>query len=163
MKYCFKCGCKLENRYLNGEGEIPFCPTCNEFRFPIFSTAVSMVILSSDKTKVLLVKQYGKDFNRLVAGYVNKGESAEEALVREMAEEVGLIPTTMKFQLSKYFPKSNTLLFNFVVTVDSMDVKANEEIDSYAWYNVDDGLKALSGATLAKEFYRYFIDHYEDY
>lgn len=163
MKYCTECGTRLEKRFLNGEGDIPFCPKCNEFRFPIFSAAVSMVIVNEDKTKTLLVKQYGKDFNRLVAGYINKGECAEEALVREMQEEIGLTPASYKFQISRYFPKTNTLLFNFVVFVDDMNVIPNEEIDSWGWYDTDRALEALNGASLAKEFYKYFIEHFKEY
>ena len=138
---------------------IPYCPSCREYRFPIFSTAVSMVILNSDRTKTLLIKQYGKGFNRLVAGYINKGESAEEALVREMKEEIGIEPIEYHFQKTKYFPKSNTLLINFYLIVATMEVKPNYEIDSYAWYDVDKGLEALEGASLAKEFYNHYINN----
>ena len=53
MKYCVECGTKLEKRFLEGEGEIPFCPNCNEFRFPIFNCAVSMEVLNPDKNIVL--------------------------------------------------------------------------------------------------------------
>jgi len=71
MKYCMECGTKLETKYLENEGVIPFCPNCNEFRFPIYSCAVSMEVLNPDKNKVVLIKQYGRDFNVLVAGYIN--------------------------------------------------------------------------------------------
>ncbi len=159
MRYCYHCGCRLEEKYLKDEGMVPYCPCCKEYRFPIFSTAVSMVILNEDRTKTLLVKQYGKSFNRLVAGYINKGEAAEEALKREMLEEVGLVPIEYHFQKTKYFSKSNTLLINFYVIVSSMEVTPNYEIDSYAWYDVDKGIEALEGASLAKEFYTYYIEN----
>ena len=88
MKYCYECGTKLTEKFLENEGMIPYCETCQEFRFPIFSTAVSMEIFNPEKDKVLLIQQYGKKRNILVAGYVNKGESAEHAMVREVMEEV---------------------------------------------------------------------------
>ena len=45
MNYCMECGTKLELRHLENEGEIPFCSQCNQFRFPIFNTAVSMICI----------------------------------------------------------------------------------------------------------------------
>ena len=43
MKYCYECGQKLRMKELEHEGMIPFCDSCRKFRFPIFSTALSMV------------------------------------------------------------------------------------------------------------------------
>ena len=121
MKYCYECGTKLTEKFLENEGMIPYCETCQEFRFPIFSTAVSMEIFNPEKDKVLLIQQYGKKRNILVAGYVNKGESAEHAMVREVMEEVGLHVVEYKFNRSEYFEKSNTLMINFACVVDSED------------------------------------------
>lgn len=64
MKYCIECGAKLtEKECINfglSEGMIPYCPICNEFRFPVYNTAVSMVIFNADYSKSLLIQQYGK-------------------------------------------------------------------------------------------------------
>ena len=89
MEYCMECGTKLTERFLKNEGMVPFCEQCNAYRFPVFSVAVSMEVLHPDKDKVLLIKQYGKDRYILVAGYINKGESAEHTVVREVREEIG--------------------------------------------------------------------------
>ena len=52
----------------------PFCASCGEYRFPMYNVAVSMVVVNDENGQLLLVKQYGKDFFRLVAGYVNRTE-----------------------------------------------------------------------------------------
>ena len=44
MNYCMQCGSRLVTRHLDLEGDIPYCETCQELRFPIFNTAVSMVV-----------------------------------------------------------------------------------------------------------------------
>ena len=90
MKYCMHCGHKLDEKYLMGEGMVPYCPECQEFRFPVYNTAVSMIVMNKELDKVLLIKQYGRDSYILVAGYVNKGEDAEDAVKREIGEELGL-------------------------------------------------------------------------
>ena len=88
MKYCMHCGHKLDEKYLMGEGMVPYCPECQEFRFPVYNTAVSMIVMNKELDKVLLIKQYGRDSYILVAGYVNKGEDAEDAVKREIGEEL---------------------------------------------------------------------------
>ena len=79
MEYCSKCGNKLilKESFNCGisDGMVPFCTKCNEFRFPMFNSAVSSVIYNKDFSKTLLVQQYGRGVNILVAGYVNKGET----------------------------------------------------------------------------------------
>lgn len=72
MNYCYECGHKLVMKELEHEGRIPFCTSCRQFRFPIFSTAISMVTLNPKRDKLLMIQQYGKPNNILVAGYVNK-------------------------------------------------------------------------------------------
>ena len=76
MKYCNECGAELiEKECINfgiSDGFIPYCPVCNEFRFPKYNVAVSAVIFNPDYSKILLIHQYGRPRNILVAGYVNK-------------------------------------------------------------------------------------------
>ena len=107
MEYCMECGTKLKDRFLKNEGMIPFCEKCNAYRFPVFSAAVSMEVLSPDRDKVLLIKQYGRDRYILVAGYINKGENAEHTVAREVMEEIGLHVDEIHFEKSEYFPPSN--------------------------------------------------------
>lgn len=158
MKCCYECGTLLELKFLEHEGMIPYCNKCNEFRFPIFSSAVSMIITNMDESKFLLVKQYGKDFYRFVAGYINKGESAEEALERELMEEVSLKAISFKPLKTSYFGKSNTLMINYLVKVNDLNVKPNYEIDSYAWIDRNEVLKNLDEAKLASKFFEFYLN-----
>ena len=157
MAYCYKCGDKLIDKELEHEGIIPYCPSCKEYRFPFFSSAVSVIILDKERKKTLLVKQYHTNKYRLVAGYINKGENAEEALLREMMEELGVKP--IKYQILKtlYFDKSNTLMINYYAILDNYSVNPNYEIDEYAWVNVEDALDNLAEAKIALQFFNYYL------
>ena len=103
MSYCPECGTQLIRRHLENEGEIPYCEACKAFRFPTFNTAISTIVYAPGGKKLLLIKQYGKDRNILVAGYVNKGEFAEHALRREVREEIGLNVVSCCFNHSEYY------------------------------------------------------------
>lgn len=156
MNYCYKCGSRLilKECFNCGvsEGEVPYCEKCGEFRFPIFSVATSMIIYNKDFSKILLIKQYGRDFNVLVAGYVSKGEYLEETVRREVMEEVGLDVIDCKYNASRYFEKSNTLICNFIVQVSSENFTLNGEVDSAEWYNIKDAENAIKQNSLAESF-----------
>ena len=87
MHYCMQCGGRLELRRHESEGMIPWCESCGDWRFPVFNTAVSMIITNKAADRVLMILQYGKPTYIFVAGYVNKGEDAEAAAAREAKEE----------------------------------------------------------------------------
>lgn len=167
MKHCFVCGTKLIERRLESEGrDIPFCPSCRDYRFPIFNTAVSMVVCSPDKEKILLIRQYGGQEYILTAGYVNKGEDAEDAARREIKEETGLTVTSLHFNRSHYFPPSNTLMLNFTAVVSDTDVHANEEVDSWAWFSKEEARIRIRKNSLAEAFLLGWMDgkyHFPEY
>lgn len=158
MSFCIECGTKLELKELPNEGLIPFCKTCQTFRFKQYNVAVSMVVVSPDYKRVLLIEQYGKKRWILVAGYVNCGEAAEEACKRELMEEVSLSVKKLIFQKSKYFEKTNTLMLNYIVVADTEQVIPNHEVDSFKWFTVEEGRQQIAGGSLAEEFYLMFYE-----
>lgn len=159
MKYCMACGTKLEMKYLDSEGRnIPYCPACKDYRFPVFNTAVSMIVMNEARDRILLIKQYGRDSYILVAGYINKGEDAEDAARREVREEVGLNVSSVHFNHSHYFAPSNTLMLNFTVIVSDTDVHEDWEIDSYKWFSCEDARKNIRRPSLAQAFLDGYLD-----
>ncbi len=159
MKYCMECGTKLTTRFLENEGIIPYCDNCGQYRFKVFSTAVSMIVMNPDKDKILLIKQYGKPFYILVAGYVNCGEAVENTVIREVSEELGRKVTEYSYNRSKYFSPSNTLMLNFTCIVDSESLEdTNSEIDSAKWFTIQEALENIKENSLAEEFLRSYVE-----
>lgn len=162
MKYCELCGTKLAIKQIEKEGEVPYCPSCRKAMFPHFSTAVSMIVLSPDQKKILLIQQYGKKRNILVAGYVNKGEAVEEALQRELWEEIGCRCLAYRYMKSSYFARTNTLMLNFAIIADSMSLEGVDEteVDQARWYTFDEAARKVADASLAESFLLHFLAVY---
>ena len=158
MEYCMFCGTRLHDKELEGEGMIPFCDSCGEYRFSVFSTAVSMIVMNRARDRILLIKQYGRDRYILVAGYVNKGEDAEDAVCREIKEELGLRVTEYHFNRSHYFKPSNTLMLNFTAIVKDEEPHPNREIDSYSWFSVSEAREQIYKGSLAESFLLGYLD-----
>ncbi len=160
MKFCSECGTALEDKYLEKEGMIPYCLHCGQFRFPTFNTAVSIIVLNETEDKTLLIKQYGKDDYILVAGYINKGESAEHAVCRELHEEVGMEVIKLSFNKSAYFAKTNTLMLNYSCKVNGETLRYDkDEVDYAQWLTLSEARKQIKQHSLAQEFLEYFCDY----
>lgn len=97
QKHCFECGTALIEKELEEEGVVPYCPKCQQYRFPMYNVEVSMIVVDEETGKILLIQQYGKPSYILVAGYVNRGEAEEHAVVREVREETGLEVEHLRF------------------------------------------------------------------
>ena len=78
--------------------------------------------------------RYGKPSYILVAGYVNRGEAEEHAVVREVREETGLEVEHLRFNRTKFFEPSNTLMCNFTAFVRTAKaLHINHEVDRCKW------------------------------
>lgn len=159
MNYCMDCGGRLVLRPHEGEGrDIPWCESCRAWRYPVFNTAVSMVVMDEKKEKVLLIRQYGRPHWVLVAGYVNQGEDAEDAAAREIREELNMTVSSLRFNHSHYFAPSNTLMLNFTATVAEELPRPNSEVDDWSWFSVPEAREHIKPGSLAEAFLKGSFD-----
>ena len=158
MNYCMQCCGKLHMKRHETEGEVPFCDQCGDYRFPIFNTAVSMIVTNPARDKVILIQQYGRPFYILCAGYVNRGEDAEDAAVREVKEELGLTVEELRFNRSHYFAPSNTLMLNFTAVVRQEEAHPNWEVDRWRWFPLAEARKNIKPGSLAAAFLNGYLD-----
>lgn len=158
-KHCRTCGAALIEKELRGEGIVPFCSVCGEYRFPMYNVAVSMIVVNRQTKKILLIQQYGKPSYILVAGYVNRTESLESAAEREIKEETGMTVSELHFNRTRFFERSNTLMCNFTAFVDSdSEFCPNEEIDACAWFSYEEARKNIRPNSLAAYFLNTYLD-----
>ena len=157
-RYCPECGTEMHERELELEGAIPYCPTCEAYRFPRYNVAVSMIVVDESTGRILLLQQYGKPHWILVAGYVTKGEALENAVVREIREETGLTVSRFHFNRTRYYEPSGTLMCNFTAFVaDASELCTNHEVDAYRWFDPEDA-RANIKADVAKWFLESYLD-----
>ena len=151
--FCYECGEKLALVLHEEEGLIPFCKNCNEFRYPQFATAVTIVATNRNKDKILLAKHAGQDDYILFAGYVKKGETAEKTVTREFKEETKLNVVKLKYTSSRYRADKNLLLLNFIVVAENGDaVPDRREIAEVKWFDFDEALENVRKDSDAEAF-----------
>ncbi len=149
FSFCPQCGGKLEPKEIGDEGPVPFCGKCSRPFFS-FSYPCVLCIVTDGAGNFLLIKQgYVSEHHVCVAGYIKRGETAEEAAAREVAEETGLAAKSVRYLSSRYHPRSDNLMMGFAVRVERGDVSLSSEVDSAGWFDKDTARELLKNSSVA--------------
>lgn len=115
-RFCGHCATPLEHAH---DERALKCAACGHVVFPTINVAIIVGILDGER---LLVSRYAgarRGGYALVAGYVEIGETLEEALRREVMEEVGLNVKNIRYYTNQPWGFSQTLLVGFFADLDS--------------------------------------------
>ncbi|MFY9394505.1 MAG: NUDIX domain-containing protein [Halanaerobiales bacterium] len=151
FKYCTICGEKLIGKEIGDEGILPYCQSCQQPYFSIFNVSVLVAVMKDDK--VLLIKQNYVSQNNwvLVAGYIQKGETAEETVFREVEEETGLKARECKYIESYFHVKNEMLMLGFLVSVDDDRCVPGKEVDEINWFNINEAVDLIREGSTAQK------------
>lgn len=150
--YCPHCGEKLTKKEIGDEGLIPYCDTCKIPLWNMFTTCIICAVTNEYGEIVLLRQNYVSTTNYVcVAGVMKLGESAEETARREIKEEIGLDVETLEFVHSYPYEKKEMLMLGFHATVKKADFHISGEVDSVAWFPLEQATEKLRPGSIAWE------------
>ena len=136
--YCPKCGEKLTTKEAGDDGLVPFCVPCNRYYFDIFPSCVIVLVANEFDEVVLLRQSYLSDkYHTFVAGYMCVGETAENAAVREVKEEIGLDVDELSYAGTYWFGQKELLMIGFIARVKKAEFKLSSEVDRAHWANLE--------------------------
>jgi NAD+ diphosphatase len=141
-RFCANCGEATDA--LEG-GYSRHCPRCGTTHFPRTDPAVIMTVAHDGR--LLLGRRTGWPEGRLsvLAGFVSPGESAEEAVVREVREESGIIVRDPLFVASQPWPFPASLMLGFHAESDGGEpVAADGELEQVHWLDLAAVQRAVS-------------------
>jgi len=144
---CARCGAPTE---VARGGSIRRCPVDGSEHFPRTDPAVIMLVTDGGDRCVLgRQPMWPAGRYSTLAGFVEPGESAEQAVVREVAEETGLRVRDVIYRGSQPwpFPASLMLGFRAVCDGDAVPVPRDGELDDARWFTKDE-LRTQTGALL---------------
>lgn len=135
------------------------CPSCGQVHYPRIAPAVIVAIRNGDE--LLMAKHSYHDNIRyaLIAGFVEPGESIEEAVHREVSEEVGIKIKNLKYQKSQSWPFPNSLMLAFTAEYESGEIKVDgDEILKADWFKKDEITRYDSDISISDWLIQQFID-----
>ena len=131
-QYCGRCGTPTEQ----APGErAKRCPACELLSFPRLSPAVIVLVERGDDVLLARHTRTTDGMYALLAGFVEPGESIEEAIHREIREEAGIEVDRLTYFGSQPWPFPHQLMIGFTVQYARGDVRVDgEEIADARWF-----------------------------
>lgn len=131
-KFCSHCGHETE---VHPTEYAMVCPSCRYHQYPRVQPCIITVITRGDN-EILLAKN-AKNKSKmygLIAGFVEVGETLEEAVKRETLEEVGLHVKNVQYLSSQPWPFPSNLMLAFKAEYESGEIVLQEEEISEAQF-----------------------------
>jgi NAD+ diphosphatase len=118
-------------------GHVLVCtnPACRHEQFPRIDPAI--IVLVSDGERALLGRQAAWPVGRYstIAGFVEPGESLEDAVVREVLEETGISVDQIEYHSSQPWPFPSSLMLGFTArALNTEIVRRDEELEDAQWF-----------------------------
>jgi NAD+ diphosphatase len=133
-RYCGSCGAPARSE---SAGHVMKCtsPACGAEQFPRLDPAI--IVLVSDGERALLGRQAAWPAGQYstIAGFVEPGESLEDAVAREVMEETGVAVTDAHYHSSQPWPFPSSLMVGFTARAGTDAVpRADEELEDVRWF-----------------------------
>ncbi|WJG09783.1 NAD(+) diphosphatase [Aliiglaciecola sp. LCG003] len=135
-RYCGKCGSAMQQ--VDWEMAM-HCHSCHHRCYPRVSPCIIVSIRKGDKILLAQGKaQRERKMFSTLAGFVESGESLEQAVHREVFEEVGIKIKNLQYFSSQPWPFPHSLMMGFLAEHDEGDIEVDgHEILEAHWYDVN--------------------------
>lgn len=155
-RFCGRCATPTQ---LDEKDMMLKCPSCGQVHYPRIAPAI---IVAIRKGRELLMAKHSYHDNiryALIAGFVEPGETIEEAVHREVLEEVGIKIKNLKYEKSQSWPFPNSLMLGFSAEYESGDIKVDgDEILKAKWLKKDEIIRYDSDISISDWLIQDFID-----
>ncbi len=143
-RYCSNCG---EATHPAEGGWKRVCDSCKGEHFP--RTDPVVIMLPAKDEKCLLGRQaiWPKGMYSALAGFLEPGESIEEACARELKEEAGLSTASVRYHSTQPWPYPSSLMIGLIAEVENDDAAPSDtELEAVKWFTREEAKALLAGA-----------------
>ncbi|CAN5269022.1 NAD(+) diphosphatase [soil metagenome] len=142
-RFCANCGSPSD--VVDG-GWKRVCPACAAEHFPRVDPVTIMLIARGDRCLLGRQPRFPPGMFSALAGFVEPGESIEEACAREVKEESALTALTVRYHSSQPWPFPHSLMIGLICEVDQGEAVADPgELEEVRWFTRDDVRTMLKG------------------
>ena len=134
-RFCGRCGAPMA---LKPDEEAKICDGCSNIVYPRISPAIIAAIIRDDTLLLLNHRRSPPDHYTLMAGFVDPGETLEQAVAREAFEEAGITVKDIRYFGSQPWAFTGAQMTGFTATFAGGDIKVQDsEIRRGGWYRAD--------------------------
>ncbi|WP_455645592.1 NAD(+) diphosphatase [Methanosphaera sp.] len=153
-QYCGQCGTKT---VVDKKDMMMLCPSCGQMHYSRIAPAI-IVTINKDGQLLMAKHSYHKTISySLIAGFVEAGETIEEAVHREVLEEIGIKVKNVQYLKSQSWPFPNSLMLGFSADYESGEIKVDgDEILKAKWFDKEDIEVPKSDMSISS----WLINHY---
>lgn len=153
-RFCGRCGCRTQPRKDEYARQ---CPRCHLRHYPRVAPCIITLVWRSDALLLARSPRFAPGVYSTLAGFIETGESAEQALHREVKEEVGVEVKNLRYLGSQAWPFPHSLMLGYWAEYQGGEVQLEEEeIEDAQWFPFDQ-LPPLPPKTAIS---RYLIDSF---
>jgi NAD+ diphosphatase len=133
-QFCGRCGTRTQP---HPQERVRVCPACKLSAYPRVAPAVMALVKRGREILLARSPHFPPGMYSALAGFVEPGESLEQCLAREVAEEVGVEIGNARYLASQSWPFPHSLMIAFVCDWLSGEVRPQEaEIEHAKWFEV---------------------------
>jgi NAD+ diphosphatase len=134
-QFCAACGART---MLMDGGYRRLCPACQAEHFPRTDPAVIMLVVNGDQCMLGRNRRFPDGYYSALAGFVEPGETVEEAVCRETLEESGVRVSAVRYVASQHWPFPSSLMIGCLAETSERDAKPDGvEILETRWFDRD--------------------------
>ena len=154
-RFCGRCATPMEEK----QGEIAkICPSCRSISYPRISPAVIMTVERKDAILLGRSPHFPREMYSTLAGFVEPGETLEQAVCREVKEEVNIKVAKIRYFGSQPWPFPHSLMVGFTSSYAGGKIIIDEtEIEDAQWFSKDSMPKLPSSMSIARKLIDDFL------
>ena len=149
QNFCSRCGTPLQ---FDQQDRCLLCLQCDYRSYPKISPCVIVAVYRGRQILLAQSHRYRNDMYSCLAGYIECGESAEQAIVREVREEVSISVGNIRYIASQAWPFPHQLMLGYVAEYQAGNLlKEDAELRAADWFDVDNLPQIPPPQTIARQ------------
>ncbi len=155
-RFCGKCAAPMIDRRSELARK---CPSCGFISYPRLSPAVIMSVVREDQILLARAPRFPAGMYSTLAGFVEPGETLEEAVRREIREEVAVEVDNIQYVASQPWPFPHSIMIGFSATYAGGEIRIDDkEIEAAGWFSVNELPLLPSRISIARLLIENFIN-----
>jgi NAD+ diphosphatase len=155
-QFCGRCGARTKTHPTERAKE---CPQCGTLHFPRLAPAIIVLVERGREMLLARARRFPTAMYSTLAGFVEPGETLEEAVVREVQEETGITVKEIRYFGSQPWPFPHSLMIGFTASYagGQITLSDKENVDA-GWFTADNLPSLPDKMSIARKLIDSFLE-----